>query len=106
MFEQTLTQVGEVTVGITSRGDAFVHLEQMDRFPGHIFVSKRPQHLPWCVTTADGHYERAARGHGCPRLSRDDFGRLPGNRISIVKYFNSHNDPKLSRLLSDHLPAE
>ena len=91
MFEQTLTQVGEVTVGITSRGDAFVHLHQMHTIPRHIFASKRPQHLPRCVTATDGHYETAARGHGFPRLSRDDFGRLPGNRLSIVKYLDPHN---------------
>ena len=89
MLKQALAQVGEVSIRVSRRGHALVHLHDMHALPGDLFVCQGTQHLPRGVAAADGHDETAARRHSCPSLRGDDRGSLLGDRIGISKYVQS-----------------
>src|SRR2546422_608859 len=90
MLKQALIQVREVSVRVSRRGDALVHLHHVYAFPGNIFVYQGPQHLPRCVAAADRDNETAARLDCRASLRSDNLGTLLRDRIGIGKYLNLH----------------
>ena len=91
MREQALPEMREVSVGVSRRRDALVHLDDMHVGPGHVLIGECSQHLPRGVTPADSHHEAAARPDGLARL-RGGEGR-PGerDRIDIGQSFDLHD---------------
>src|SRR6266542_1871242 len=90
MLKQALIQVREVSVRVSRRGDALVHLHHVYAFPGNIFVCQGTQHLPRCVASADRDNETAARLHCRASLRSDNLGALLCDCIGIGKHFNLH----------------
>src|ERR1700752_286756 len=62
MLEQTLAQMGEVSVRMPRWRHALVYLCHMYPVPRDIFVCQITQHKPWSMTAAHGQHEMAARG--------------------------------------------
>ena len=87
LLQQTFAQVRQVPVRVSRRGHPFVHLDDMHVFPGQVLGGQGAQHLPGRATSAHGHDETAARGHGRTGIGRDDFRRLGGDRVGIGKHF-------------------
>ena len=88
--QQAFAQVGEISVRVSSGGDALVDLYQMHRFPRDFFTGEGPQHKPGRVPAADAKNESAARGHRLSSVGRDDRCRLVGDCVGIGKDFNYH----------------
>ncbi len=92
MCEQTLTQVGEVAVGISSWRHPLVHLDHMHSGPWHLFIGQCTQHLPRGVTPAEGHDEATTRGDSRSGLLGREGGARPRDRIGIGQSLHPHGD--------------
>ena len=88
--QKAFAQMREVSVGIASGRNAFVHLHDVEVFPGNRFVGERAEHLPRCLASADGHDEPAARRHRRTRLGCDEASCGLRHRRRFGKYFNPH----------------
>jgi hypothetical protein len=64
MGKETLAKMGEIAVGVTSRGDPLVHLNDMKRGPRHLLMGQLSEHLPRRLASADRHNKSAPGGNG------------------------------------------
>src|SRR5438094_364190 len=69
MREQALPQVCEVSVRVSGRRHALVHLHDMHIGPGQLLIGQRTQHRPRGVPPADGHDEASPRGSWVATIS-------------------------------------
>lgn len=90
MAQKTFTQVREISIRVSVRCNAFVHLIQVHIGPCQIFVRERAQHDPGRMAAADSQAESATSGDGCPSISRNSRGSLPRHRIGIVQNLKLH----------------
>src|SRR5271165_769291 len=93
MFEQTFTQMSEVSVWVSRGSPAFVHLCHMHASPRDRLVRQSPEHKPRGVAAAERRDESTVRGDAGPSLCGDDPGRFPSDRIGICKHLDLHESP-------------
>ncbi len=53
VLQQAFAQVSEVSIRVSVRRHALVHLKNVDARPRDVFARQRAQHDPGSVTTAD-----------------------------------------------------
>ncbi len=82
--------MGEVSVRVSRRSHALIHLRHVQTMPREIFPRKHAQHLPGGVAAADSQGEAPPRRHRSPALPGDDFGRLGGNGGGVGEYADFH----------------
>jgi len=92
MREQALAQVGQVSVGVSSRCHALVHLDDVHACPWHRFIGQRTQHRPRGVAPADGHDEATTRGDGRARLRGGESGTRSRDCICIGQRLDLHGN--------------
>ena len=92
MREQALPQVCEVSVRVSGRRHALVHLHDMHIGPRQLLIGQRTQHRPRGVPPADGHDEATPRCDGGPRLAGGEGGADLRHGIGIDKCFDPHDD--------------
>src|SRR5215813_13817168 len=92
MLEQAFTQMREVSVRVSCRCDALVHLHHVHTFPRNLFVGQGTQHLPGRVPATDRHDETASRRDSGSSLCSDQFRSLARDCVGIGKYFNLHGN--------------
>ena len=80
--------MGEVSVRVTRRRHALVHLRYMYPVPRDIFACQITQHKPWSMAAAYGQDKAAARGDGRPGFRSDDRCTLSGDRFGTRKNFD------------------
>jgi hypothetical protein len=90
MLKQAFIQVRKVSVRMSRRGDALVHLHHIYVLPGNIFVCEGTQHLPRSVAATDGDDKTAARIHCRASLRSYELSSLSRYCIGIGEYFNLH----------------
>ena len=90
VIQQILSNVCEIPVRVSRRGDALVHLHHMDALPRQLFIGQCAQHYPRGSTAADGHHKLTA-GSNCGTGFRGDELRGRSRRGFLIgKYFNLH----------------
>src|SRR4030095_4016946 len=92
MLKQAFAQVGEVSIRVSCRRYALVHLHHMHALPGDLFARQSTQHLPRRVAAANRHDETTALRHGRASFGSDNFGSPAGDCIGIGKYLNLHGN--------------
>jgi hypothetical protein len=88
--EQALPEVGEVSVGVSGRSHALVHLDDMHVGPRHGFLGYRMQHLPRGGSSAQGHDEAPADGHSSARFGCGERGSGSRDGFGIDQRFDLH----------------
>src|ERR1044071_6154538 len=78
----------EVSIRVSLRRDALVHLHYIHLAPWNILLRKSAQHLPWRAAAAKRHCEPAAFLHRRARRRSDHLSPFLRDRIGIEKYFN------------------
>ena len=81
MVQQALPQMSEVSVRVAGGRHAFVHLQQVNVLPRHVFIRQRTQHHPRRVAAADRHDEAAAGSDGGSRFQGNDRRGPLGDRV-------------------------
>jgi hypothetical protein len=90
MIEQTFSKMREVSIRVSLRRDAFIHLQYV-YFPPRQFLSgKGAQHDPGRSAAADGHHEPAPVGNGGTGFDRNRFRRRLCSTCFVGKYFSLH----------------
>jgi hypothetical protein len=102
VFEQALVKMRQVAVGIAGGRDAFIHLKNLDVFPGHRFLRKIAEHHPGRPSTAHGERELTTLGHGFPGRGGDPLGGSVGDGVRIGKDFELHGDKLWARVASSN----
>jgi hypothetical protein len=87
---QAFVQVCKVSVGVSGRGHALIHLRQVNIWPGKVFIAKGTHHRPGSMAAADGHDETTTGGDGSPSFGGNERSGLAGNCICIGKHFDFH----------------
>ena len=90
VLQQTLMQVGEVAVRISSRSHALIDLEYMNACPGYVFIRQSAEHDPWSMSSADCHDESPTRRNRPPGILCDDRSSSSGGRLGIGEHFECH----------------
>ncbi len=99
MREQALAQVGQVSIGVSGRRHALVHLDDVHSGPWHRFVGQCTQHRPGGVAPADGHDEATPCGDGRARLRGGESGTRSRDRIGIGQCFDPHGNLDAAKML-------
>jgi hypothetical protein len=88
MFEEALTQMGEIPLRISGGRHTLVHLKHVDSIPWHLFGSQRAQHHPGSIAATYGHDEAAPLRNGQPSLLRDHTRSFFGDQFRVRKHFD------------------
>ena len=89
-IQQIFSKMREISIRMSCRGDAFVHLRYMNVFPRGFFLGQSTQHDPRRSTAADRHHELTASSRGRTGFRGNEFrGRSRGGFV-IGKHFNLH----------------
>src|SRR5215813_4004203 len=96
MLQQTLAQMGEISVRIALRCYSFVHLDDMHVIPPHILLREIAQHDPRGFATAHRDDEFASSRHRLSSVICNKPGGFKGNRVSIVIDQNLHHAASLA----------
>src|SRR5215472_15361841 len=92
MLKQTFMQMGKVSVRISRRRHALVHLHHIHVLPRNILVGQGTKHLPRRVAATNREIEAATRVHCRASLGSHDLSALSSHRIGIGEYFNLHGN--------------
>jgi hypothetical protein len=82
--------MAEISIGISIRGNTFIHLHDMRALPWNVLESERTEHYPGSVSTTYRHNKAAAGGDGCTSLPRDNRGGPVCYGIGVGQEFNLH----------------
>src|SRR5216684_4189796 len=80
----------EVSIGVSGRRHALVHLDDMHTGPWHLFIGQRSQHRPWGPTPTEGHDETTTCGDGHARLRGGECGTGSRHRSGIGESLDPH----------------
>jgi hypothetical protein len=90
MFQQALTQMREISIGVALRRYTFIDLHHVHRIPRHGFVGKSAEHNPGRMTSAHSQDEMAASRHCFLTFCSNGLGGRPRRRFGIFENFHSH----------------
>src|SRR5579872_2996833 len=88
--------MSEISVGIAFRCDSFVHLDDMQALPRHIFLGEIAKHDPRGFAPTHCHDKLAASGKRVSRFFSDELRSRECNGVGISIDFDLHQAASLA----------
>src|ERR1044071_8337956 len=96
MLQQTLTEMSEISVGITTGCDSLVRLEHMDTLPRHILLREVAQHGPRGFASTHRHGKLTAIRNCLSRFFCDELCGFECDGVGIGIDFDVHQAASLA----------
>ena len=90
MRQQSLLQMGEISIGMSGWSHTLVDLHQGQAFPRNVLIGQRTKHQPWRASAADCHNVATTLSRYSASIICNELGSRTRRRVCIGKNFHLH----------------